>query len=65
MMNEAVKHKTSTSYSHWLQFAITLRSQNLYLGFPLTAICYHALRTIALFDQNLTQINLEQTNELR
>ena len=31
VINEAVKHETSTSNSHWRQFAITLRSQNLYL----------------------------------
>ena len=48
MDNEAVKHETSTSYPHWQQFAITLHSQNLYLIFPLTEICYHALRMIVL-----------------
>ena len=47
--NEAVKHETSTSDSHWRQFAITLRSRNVYLGFPLTEIGYHALgKTTAL-----------------
>ena len=49
-LNETVKHKTSTSYSHWRQFAITLGSPNLYLLFPLAAICDHALWTIALLD---------------
>ena len=37
-INEAVKHETSTSYSHWRQFAIMLRSRNLSLLFPLTEI---------------------------
>ena len=40
------KHETSTSYSSWRKFAITLHSRNLYLLFPLTAICYHDLGTI-------------------
>ena len=39
-------HKTSTastSNSHWRECAITLQYRNLYLKFPLTGTCYHAL----------------------
>ena len=45
--NETVKHETSTSNTHSWEFAITLRSRNLYLGIPFTATCHHALGTIA------------------
>ena len=43
--NEAVKHETSTSYSHWRQFAITLRSRNLYLLFPSKSMKHGELAT--------------------
>ena len=44
--NETVKHETSTSNTHSWEFAIPLRSQNLFLRIPFTATCHHALGTI-------------------